>query len=153
MVGKALSRLVIEDLAPDDVAEVLAIETVSYTTPWSEILFMNEIFKPGSMPKVARLGEKIIGYICSNHVLDEGHILNVTVHPEHRRQGIAAGLVKHMLGILGEKGCRVVFLEVRISNEAALGMYGKTGFRAIATRKRYYTSPDEDAVVMSLNIS
>ena len=153
MVGKSLSRIVIADLIPDDVAEVLAIETVSYTTPWSEILFMNEIYKSGSMPKVARFGESIVGYICAHRVLDEGHILNVTVHPGHRRQGIAAGLVAHMIWLFKEQGCRVIFLEVRISNEAALRMYEKTGFRPIAARKRYYTLPDEDAIVMSLTLS
>jgi len=47
---------------------------------------MNEIYKPLSLAKVVRAGEKIIGYICADQVLDEGHILNVTVHPEHRRR-------------------------------------------------------------------
>ena len=140
-------------MRPEDVPEVLAIEQVSFTTPWSGTLFMNEIYKPLSLPKVARFGNKIVGYICANQVLDEGHILNVTVHPEHRGQGMAAELLRYMIGILAEKACKVIFLEVRISNEAALRMYEKAGFRIIAVRKGYYTSPEEDAVIMALHLS
>jgi ribosomal-protein-alanine N-acetyltransferase len=153
MVGKTVRGMIIDDLRPEDVPEVLSIEQASFTTPWSEILFMNEIFKPRSLPKVARVGEKIVGYICANQVLDEGHILNVTVHPGHRRQGIAEELVRHMVGLLAGNACRVIFLEVRISNEAALRMYERSGFRMIAVRKRYYTSPEEDAVIMVLHLS
>ncbi|MBI5075065.1 MAG: ribosomal protein S18-alanine N-acetyltransferase [Nitrospirae bacterium] len=152
MVSKAVKEFLIRDLRPEDVPEVLAIEKASFTTPWSEILFMNEIFKPGSLPKAALLGEKIVGYICANYLLDEGHILNVTAHPDHRRQGIASQLVQHMTDLLGKEGCLIIFLEVRLSNEAALRMYEKAGFRILSARKAYYTHPVEDAVIMSLHL-
>ena len=153
MVRKTVTEIVIGDMRPEDVPEVLAIERVSFTTPWSGTLFMNEIYKPLSLPKVARSGDKIVGYICANQVIDEGHILNVTVHPEHRGQGMAAELLRYMIGILADRGCTVIYLEVRISNEAALRMYEKAGFRIIAVRKGYYTSPEEDAVIMALHLS
>lgn len=152
MVRKTVTEIVIDDMRPEDVPEVLAIERVSFTTPWSGTLFMNEIYKPLSLPKVARSGDKIVGYICANQVIDEGHILNVTVHPEHRGQGMAAELLRYMIGILADRGCTVIYLEVRISNEAALRMYEKAGFRIISVRKRYYTSPEEEAVIMALHI-
>jgi len=136
MVRKTVTAIVIDDMRPEDVPEVLAIERVSFTTPWSGTLFMNEIYKPLSLPKVARSGDKIVGYICANQVIDEGHILNVTVHPEHRGQGMAAELLRYMIGILADRGCTVIYLEVRISNEAALRMYEKAGFRIISVRKR-----------------
>lgn len=139
----------IRDLTPEDVSEILPIEKVSFTTPWSEILFKNEIFKTRSLPKVAVIGEKIVGYVCANYVLDEGHILNVTVHPEYRKQGIAGRLVSHIIDLLRNEGCREIFLEVRASNEAALRMYEKAGFRIITARKAYYTLPVEDAIIMS----
>ena len=152
MVRKTVTEIVIGDMRPEDVPEVLAIERVSFTTPWSGTLFMNEIYKPLSLPKVAKSGDKIIGYICANQVIDEGHILNVTVHPEHRGQGMAAELLRYMIGILADRGCTVIYLEVRISNEAALRMYEKAGFRIISVRKRYYTSPEEEAVIMALHL-
>jgi [ribosomal protein S18]-alanine N-acetyltransferase len=148
-----LSGLLIEDMRPEDVPQVLAIEKASFTTPWSEILFMNEIYKAGSMPKVARLDGEVIGYICANQVLDEGHILNVTVHPEYRRQGVAAELLSRMTAFFCEKGCKVIFLEVRDSNSDAIRMYEKAGFRVMSRRKKYYTLPEEDAVNMEMRIS
>ena len=149
MVGETLSRIIITVMTPADVREVLAIEKASFTTPWSEILFMNEIYKPGSMPLVARINGRIVGYICANQVLDEGHILNVTVHPEYRRQHIASDMIRHMIGLFRLNNCSVIFLEVRASNRAAIGMYELAGFRVIGVRKRYYTLPDEDAVNMA----
>lgn len=153
MVSKAVKDILIRDLRPEDVPEVLIIEKASFTTPWSEILFMNEIFKPRSLPKAAIIKEKIVGYICSNYLLDEAHILNVTVHPDFRKQGIALQLVHHMIDLLRKEGCLTIFLEVRISNEPALRMYEKAGFRIISARKAYYTLPVEDAVIMSLQLA
>ncbi|NJD55763.1 MAG: ribosomal-protein-alanine N-acetyltransferase [Nitrospirae bacterium] len=152
MVRKTLREVVIDEMLPEDVPEVLAIEQVAFTTPWSGTLFMNEIYKPLSLPKVARAGGRIVGYICANQVLDEGHILNVTVHPEHRGQGMAREMVRHIVGLLEERSCSVIYLEVRVSNEAALRMYERAGFRMITVRKRYYTSPEEDAVIMALDL-
>jgi ribosomal-protein-alanine N-acetyltransferase len=152
VVRKTVTGIAIDDMQPEDVPEVLSIEQASFTTPWSGTLFMNEIYKPLSLPKVARSGDKIVGYICANQVLDEGHILNVTVRPGHRGQGIAVELLRCATGILAERGCKEIFLEVRISNEAALRMYEKAGFRMISARKRYYTSPEEDAVIMVLHL-
>ena len=146
-------EILIRELKPEDVSAVLTIEKASFTTPWSEILFMNEIFKPRSFPKAAMIGEKLVGYICTNYLLDEGHILNLTVHPDFRKQGIASRLVHYIIDLLEKEGCRTIFLEVRISNEAALRMYEKAGFRIISARKAYYTLPVEDAVIMSLQMA
>jgi len=152
VVRKTVMEFVIDEMRPEDVPEVLSIEQVSFTTPWSGTLFMNEIYKPLSLPKVARAGGRIVGYICANQVLDEGHILNVTVHPGHRGQGMALEMIRHMVGLLEERSCTVIFLEVRISNEAALRMYERAGFRMLTVRKNYYTSPEEDAVIMKLDL-
>ena len=153
MVGKSVTGFVMNDMRPEDVPEVLSIERASFTTPWSGTLFMNEIYKPLSVAKVMRSGENIVGYICADQVLDEGHILNVTVHPEHRRRGMAAHMVAHVIGLLAGRACKTIYLEVRMSNEAGLRMYEKSGFTMISVRKRYYTSPEEDAVIMKLQLA
>lgn len=152
MVRKKVEGMVIDDLKESDLPEVVAIETVSFTMPWSEALFHNEIHNPRSISKVVRVDEKIAGYICANQIIDEGHILNLAVHPEFRGTGIASSLVEYVIHHLKENSCRFIFLEVRISNETAKRMYEKFDFEVIGTRKNYYLSPVEDAVIMVLKL-
>jgi ribosomal-protein-alanine N-acetyltransferase len=150
MVRKELSGIVIDDMKVADLPEVLAIETASFKTPWSETLFYNEIFKAISVSRVAKINGKVVGYLSANIIIDEGHILNLAVHPEYRGLGIASCMIKEMLEIMKASNCRSVFLEVRISNKEARKMYEKFGFCLLGTRKNYYISPVEDAVVMVL---
>ena len=154
MVGEGLNRIgediIIEDMKPSDLPAIVEIEKVSFTTPWSEISFFNELKKPRSFLKVAKKGGEIVGYICAGWISDEGHVLDVAIHPGYRRHGIATTLVSLAIGRLKEEGCRFVFLEVRESNGPAKEMYGKFGFELLGTRKNYYVSPSEDAVIMVL---
>jgi ribosomal-protein-alanine N-acetyltransferase len=148
VVSEGLKGLVIDDMRESDIPEVAEIERSSFTTPWSEQLFFNELKNPRSVPKVARSGGRVAGYICASRIIDEGHILNLAVHQSFRGLGIAKALVGEMISYLKEEGCRFIFLEVRDSNETAKKLYGKFGFRMIGTRKNYYVSPVEDAVIM-----
>jgi [ribosomal protein S18]-alanine N-acetyltransferase len=134
----------------DDVPRVLEIERMSFTSPWSEAAFLQEIHKHYALSQVAEFGHEVIGYMCINYLFDEGHILNLAVHPDFRRQGVATFLMKGALNILKEKGCRFFYLEVRVSNLAAKTFYERLGFRVVAFRKRYYVSPEEDAALMTL---
>ncbi len=150
MVSEGLKKIMIDVMTEGDLAEVLEIERASFTMPWSETSFFNQIKNPRSISKVARVGGRIAGYICASRVMDEGHILTFAVHPEQRKVGLASALISDMLSHLKEEGCRFIFLEVRVSNAAARKMYEKFGFRELGTRKNYYVSPVEDAVVMVL---
>ncbi len=100
--------------------------------------------------KVAKKDGRVVGYVCGSRVIDEGHILDIAVHPEYRRLGIASALVSLMIERLREEECRFIYLEVRASNVNAKKMYEKFGFEVIGTRKDYYVSPVEDAVIMVL---
>ena len=102
------------------------------------------------MPKVALLDEAVVGYICAESVADEGHILNLGVHPAYRRRGIAAALVEDIVGELKARGCRFLYLEVRASNSAARRLYTGFGFTVTGMRKNYYLAPNEDALIMML---
>lgn len=134
----------------DDVPRILEIERMSFTSPWSEAAFLQEIHKHYAFSRVAEFRHEVIGYICLNYLFDEGHILNLSVHPDFRRQGVATILMKDTLHELKEKGCRFFYLEVRVSNVAAKTFYERFGFRVVAFRKRYYISPEEDATLMTL---
>jgi ribosomal-protein-alanine N-acetyltransferase len=133
-----------------DIPEILKIESISFSTPWNEMAFLNEIYNPSSINKVAFYGNVVIGYICANSVIDEGHILNIAVHPDMRRKGIAAVLLEKVIDELRRKGCKSLYLEVRASNISAIQFYENYGFVSAGLRKNYYTSPKEDAVVMML---
>ena len=147
-----MEGLTIRTMQESDLPSVVAIERLSFSTPWSETLFFNEIYKQRSIPKVAVIGDRIAGYICANHVADEGHILNLAVHPDFGRRGIANTLVENILEELKENACRFLYLEVRASNNAARKLYEGFGFSVVGTRKGYYTEPKEDAVIMMLRL-
>ena len=121
-----------------DIQAVVEIERLSFGFPKPESVFWEDEHKY----LVAKDENKIIGYIGIEKILDEVHIINMAVHPGYRGQGIGKRLMQH---VLNED--EVFFLEVRISNEKAKGVYEKYGFKVINTRKNYYAD-GEDAFVM-----
>jgi [ribosomal protein S18]-alanine N-acetyltransferase len=147
-----MDEIKLRETTPDDIPSMLAIERLSFSTPWSGSAFLSEIGKPYSFQKVALAEDKIVGYICVNHILDEAHIMNLAVHPGFRRRGIAAILLKKAVNELKEKGVCYFYLEVRFSNLAARKFYEKSGFRIVGRRKNYYQSPEEDAALMTLGM-
>ncbi|MGE5299404.1 MAG: ribosomal protein S18-alanine N-acetyltransferase [Acidobacteriota bacterium] len=150
MVGEGLTDIVIGDMETGDLPSVLEIERASFAMPWSETSFFNELKNPRSISRAARRDGRVTGYIFASRILDEGHILDLAVHPDFRRQGIASALVTHVIEHLREEGVRFIFLEVRESNVPAIKMYEQFGFEEIGIRKNYYVYPDEDAVIMCL---
>lgn len=147
-----MAEILIREMQESDIPGVLEIEHSSFTTPWSETAFFSEIHKPYSIIKVAVLGDNIIGYVCVNYIINEGHILNLAVHPDFRRRGIATVLMEEILDELKKQGCRFLYLEVRVSNLGARKFYEHLGFRVVGVRRDYYTFPNEDAVVMALGL-
>jgi len=131
-----------------DIKTIMEIEQSSFTAPWSELSFFNEVYHANSLAKVALLDNSVVGYICTRHVLDEGHILNLAVHKDFRRRGIATELMQRVLEELKEKGCRLLYLEVRVSNIDAIKFYERFGFKVASFRRKYYSSPNEDAALM-----
>jgi [ribosomal protein S18]-alanine N-acetyltransferase len=153
MVGEELSSILISAVRVGDLPEILEIEKSSFTTPWSETLFHNEILNSGSVCRVARINGQVAGYLFGQVILDEGHILNLAVRREQRKKGIASLLIQDMIGIMRNRNCRSVFLETRISNEQARSIYEKFGFTIIGTRREYYVAPVEDAVILTLKLT
>jgi ribosomal-protein-alanine N-acetyltransferase len=147
-----MAEIFMRTMRERDIPEVLEIENLSFSTPWSDTAFINEIHKPYSLTKVAVLEDKIIGYICVNNIVDEGHFLNLAVHPDFRRRGIAKTLAEKVLKELRENSCRYIYLEVRVSNFEARKFYEHLGFRVMGMRKNYYTLPAEDAIVMAYEL-
>ncbi len=143
-------NITIEPLSYAHLPSVMKIERESYTMPWSEASFKSELCNPYGLSFAALMDGAVVGYVCASWQMDEGHILNLTVHPAHRRSGTGRSLLKHVLQKMKENGCLYVYLEVRDSNIAARKLYESAGFREVGRRKLYYIQPFEDAVLMAL---
>ncbi|MGD0884456.1 MAG: ribosomal protein S18-alanine N-acetyltransferase [Thermodesulfovibrionales bacterium] len=147
-----MKKIVIRDMDEQDIPSVVQIERQSFSTPWSASSFLNEIHKSRSIARVAILDGTVIAYICAEQVMDEGHILNLAVHADYRRMRIAVCLVENVIDALKLAKCRFLYLEVRASNLIAQGLYKSLSFKIIGIRKTYYLAPEEDAVIMMLEI-
>jgi ribosomal-protein-alanine N-acetyltransferase len=151
-----LKPLKVIELTLDDLNEVIEIEQLSFPTPWSEGLFLQQLHSEFSkifLTKSSSLEkQQVLGFICIWFVADEMHILNLACLPALRRQGIAAALLEHGLFFSFMMNMKKVFLEVRKSNYAAMSLYKKYCFRPIGIRKGYYTDTQEDAIVMALEM-
>jgi ribosomal-protein-alanine N-acetyltransferase len=143
-----MNAISLRDMRPADVADVAAIERSSFTTPWSENSIYSEIYGRYSITRVAELDGVIAGYVMAKLILDEGHLLDLAVHPKYRMRGIGRMLMEDVTRGLSFNGCKAFFLEVRASNAAALKLYADLGFNVVGTRKNYYKNPVEDAFIM-----
>ena len=138
----------IETMTVDHVAQVAALEAICFHDPWSEKSVASELTNPLSLWLVALDGDRVAGYVGSQSVLGESDMMNVAVHPDYRRQGIAENLCLDLVEALKEKGNHCLTLEVRASNDPAKALYEKLGFRQIGLRKNYYRNPREDACIL-----
>jgi ribosomal-protein-alanine N-acetyltransferase len=132
----------------DDIPAVLDIEHVSFSTKWSRQSFLNEMYNKYSFLKAALYEKNIIGYICADYLHHEARILNLAVHPDFRRRGVATMLLNDIKSELKNRGCVFLYLKVRESDAGARHFYERLGFEIETIRKRYYGNPDEDALQM-----
>jgi ribosomal-protein-alanine N-acetyltransferase len=132
----------------DDIPAVMGIEEISFATPWSQQDFLNELYRKNALLRVALFEGNIIGYICVTFHTHESDILNLAVHPDFRRQGVATILMEDAIKELKKRGGVFVHLKVRVSNAGAQKFYELLGFKVESVRKRYYDNPDEDALIM-----
>jgi ribosomal-protein-alanine N-acetyltransferase len=130
-----------------DVPGIVAIERASFSDPWSPRDF-EECATAGVPFLVAEAAEEILGHIIARHAADEGEILNLGVAVAWRRRGVGRALVAATLVLLRQRGVGNVFLEVRVSNEAAQHLYTGFGFTQVGRRRHYYRFPTEDAVIL-----
>lgn len=135
-------------MTADHVAQVAALEAICFHDPWSEKSVASELTNPLSLWLVALDGDRVAGYVGSQSVLGESDMMNVAVHPDYRRQGIAEKLCLALVEALKEKGNHCLTLEVRASNEPAKALYEKLGFLQVGLRKNYYRNPKEDACIL-----
>jgi [ribosomal protein S18]-alanine N-acetyltransferase len=139
-------------MAPDDLAEVMAIESTSFRHPWSSRFFLEELQAPCARSTLAQLGDKIVGYVLFWLLPEEVDIHNIAVHTEFRRRGIGQALLHHVVAQARSRNSSRVTLEVRVSNIPAQKLYESVGFVSKGLRKGYYSDDGEDAVLMALEL-
>jgi ribosomal-protein-alanine N-acetyltransferase len=136
-----------------DVARVAAIEAASFSSAWKPHTFISLLDTSGPELWVLEHPEDgVIGYFVLWCVMDQAELANIAVADGHRGHGLGAVLFERMLDVGRKRGVTSVYLEVRASNEAAIGLYERFGFTQIGVRKRYYDQPREDALVMLLRL-
>ena len=140
--------MIIEKMNSSHVAQIAQLEKICFSDPWSEKSVASELDNKLAFWLVAAEGDTVAGYIGSQTVIDETDMMNVAVHPDFRRQGIAEALVNTLVENLKKMGSRCLTLEVRASNAPAIALYGKLGFAEIGRRKNYYRNPREDALIL-----
>ena len=137
----------IEKLSKKYIDDIYNIECACFSHPWSKADLEAQLSLDTSHFLVAVCGKKTVGYMGLQIFSGEGCVTNVAVLPDFRRQGIAEMLIKKQL----ENDMNFISLEVRKSNSPAISLYKKLGFETVGIRPHFYTSPDEDAVIMTKN--
>ena len=131
-----------------DIPEVLKIEELSFTDPWTEGMFLSSIGENIDFTLLLD-GVTPVGYsILDRRVEGEAELHSIAVIPSYRGRGLSNLLMDKMILDCEGNGVTAIFLEVRVSNTAVRLLYRKYGFSEIGVRRNYYKSPTEDAVIM-----
>ncbi len=125
------------------------LEKQCFSVPWTKEQLLSQLPNGRHELLVAQTEDGPIGYVGMMFILDEGYISNVAVAPACRRQGIADTLIEELINRASVHELSFVTLEVRAGNEPAKALYEKHGFVSVGTRKKYYSSPVEDAILMT----
>lgn len=138
----------IVEMTLETAAQVAQLEAICFADPWSEKSVVSELSNPLSLWLVALDGARVAGYVGSQSVEGEADMMNVAVHQDFRRRGVGQALVNALVEKLEKRGVHSLTLEVRISNESAIGLYEKLGFAQVGLRNNYYRHPKEDAYIL-----
>lgn len=136
-----------------DLDTVAAMENTLYEFPWSRVNFSDSL-TAGYSTWTFRLRGALLGYAVMMLVLDEAHLLNISIHGAWQRRGYGRLLLRHLEAVARRSGANCVFLEVRPSNVSGRGLYAAGGYRQIGVRRGYYPSAwgREDALVLKKDL-
>ena len=155
-IGPANRR--IRRMSASDLERVLRIaETLPEAPQWPASAYLSAIDPVGSLPRIALVAtgpedDRTVGFLVAGLVPPEAELETIAVSGAMQGQGIGRLLFLALAEELVSRCISVVQLEVRASNDRALGFYRAMGFRASGRRPRYYADPEEDAVLMALHL-
>ena len=128
--------------------DVLNLEKLCFSTPWTEGQLLSEIESEYGCIFIKYNGEVPVGYSIYHMAGDQAELYRIATAPDKRGQGTADELMKTGIMWAKEQNAESIFLEVRVSNAPAIALYEKYGFENLGIRKKYYTDPTEDAMIM-----
>lgn len=143
--------MLIRNMTETDLDQVCKIEQVTFTDPWSKTSFLESISDSNNYYLVAELDGSIVGYCGYYGVAGEAYIYNVAVGKDFQRQGIGYLMLDELIKQATGRGITSMTLEVRESNQPAIGLYERLGFTQEGIRKDFYTKPIENAIIMWRN--
>ena len=150
MVARPPVAVRVEPMTVADLPAVHAIERASFSVPWPDDAYRNELLTNRLASYiVARAGDDIVGFGGLWVMVDEAHITTFAVEPRWRRRGVGEWLLLALLDRALDRHAREATLEVRLSNVPARRLYEKYGFRPVGIRPRYYSDNGEDALIMT----
>lgn len=138
----------IRHMRQEDIGDIVKIEQACFSTPWTMEGFLDSLGLNYAVFVVAEENGKLLGYGGIYFTAEEGEITNVAVAATERRRGVADAILKQIDIEAKNRKVSKIFLEVRVSNEAAIQLYKKHGYQLQGTRKNFYRLPQEDAYVM-----
>ena len=136
----------------EDLDAIDEIERHSFPKPWPRATFEAELSREHAHLIVA-CAPAVIGFCNFWLVAGELHVLAIATHPDRRRAGIGKLLLDRAIADARAAGCAHATLEVRRGNDAAIALYERCGFATVHVRARYYADNDEDALVMTSELS
>lgn len=135
-----------------DIDAVYEIEHSSFTLPWTKEAFFYEMLdNQHAYYVLAETADGIVGFCGLWIIMDECHVTNIAILPEHRGKKLGEKLMRAAMETAVEKGAKTMTLEARVSNTPARNLYEKLGFKNGGIRKSYYSDNFEDAIVMWVN--
>lgn len=141
-------RTIVRAMRQEDPPVLEKLERECFELPWSRAAFENEFVNMCAHYVVLENDAGVVGYAGMWIVIDEAHVTNVAVRPDHRRRGFGRLLMLELMRRAADNGIDVMTLEVRQSNHIAQALYRDLGFTWCGLRKKYYSDNGEDAVIM-----
>jgi len=148
-----MDRIHYRYMVDKDIDEILKIETSSNPHPWSKQNFL-DCLQRNYYCLIQELNQETSGFAIQSISLEEAHLLNIGIKEEFRGKGLGEDILNKVIIFSGSIGCRKVFLEVRVSNNKAISLYQKEGFKKVDIRRNYYQLGEEreDALIMTKKI-
>lgn len=143
-----MAQVTVREMREQDLDRIMEIEHGCFAIPWTRQDLVGELANTAARYYVVLEDDVVAAYAGTWLIIDEGHITNIAVHPGMQGKGYGTLALKHMMQQAIDVGVIYMTLEVRVSNQPALALYKKLGFKKAGVRKKYYEDNGEDAHIM-----